>query len=102
MTRQHTTYRRLARRLRPAPERFAAAAALQSPGLLLQLQAADEHAEEDPTDPSPVRGDTGAALLLVAAVALALLSVLTGIALWLALFESGFDPVAATSLCPAR
>jgi hypothetical protein len=46
MTRQHTTYRRLARRLRPAPERFAAAAALQSPGLLLQLQAA----EEDPSD----------------------------------------------------
>jgi hypothetical protein len=77
MTRQHTTYRRLARRLarrlRPAPERFAAAAALQSPGLLLQLQAADEHAEEDPSNPSPVRGDTGAALLLVAAVAPALL-----------------------------
>ena len=57
MTRQHITHRRLARqlvrRLRPAPERFAAAAALQNPGLLLQLQAADEHAEEEPSDPSP-------------------------------------------------
>jgi Na+/H+ antiporter NhaA len=85
MTRQHSTYRglarRLVRRLRPAPERFAAAAAerfaaaaaVQSPGLLLQLQAADERAEEEPSDPSPVRGETGAALLLVAAVALALL-----------------------------
>jgi Na+/H+ antiporter NhaA len=82
MTRQHTTTRRLARqlvrRLRPAPERFAAAAAVQSPGLLLQLQAADEHAEEEPSHPSPTigaaaRGETGAALLLVAAVALALL-----------------------------
>ena len=45
MTRQHPTsrrlVRRLVRRLRPAPERFAAAAALQNPGLLLQLQAAD-------------------------------------------------------------
>jgi hypothetical protein len=34
--------------------------------------------------------------------ALTPLSVLIGIALWLALFESGFDPVAATSRCPAR
>ena len=40
MTRQHTTPRRLVRRLRPSPERFAAAAAVQDPGLLLQLQAA--------------------------------------------------------------
>ena len=30
----------LVRRLRPSPERFAAAAAVQDPGLLLQLQAA--------------------------------------------------------------
>jgi hypothetical protein len=49
MTRQHTTprrpIRRLARRLRPSPERFAAAAALQSPGLLLQLRAADDRGE---------------------------------------------------------
>jgi hypothetical protein len=52
MTRQHQTPRRLVRRLRPAPERFAAAAALQNPGLLLQLQAAHEHAEE-PSDPPP-------------------------------------------------
>jgi Na+/H+ antiporter NhaA len=73
MTRQHTTPRHLVRRLRPAPERFAAAAALQNPGLLLQLQASDEHAEEEPSGPSPVSGETGAALLLVAAVALALL-----------------------------
>jgi Na+/H+ antiporter NhaA len=89
MTRQHPTPRRLVRRLRPAPERFAAAAALQNPGLLLQLQAADEHAEEPsdpPQSPSPrrrrrgvrpsiggvLRGETGGALLLVAAVALAL------------------------------
>ena len=90
MTRQDPTPRRLARRLRPAPERFAAAAALQNPGLLLQLQAADEHAEEPsgpPPLPSPrrrrrgvrptivgaLRGETGGALLLVAAVAVALL-----------------------------
>ena len=59
MTRQHPTPRRLVRRLRPAPERFAAAAALQNPGLLLQLQAADEHAEEPsglaPTSLCPAR-----------------------------------------------
>ena len=59
MTRQHPTPRRLVRRLRPAPERFAAAAALQNPGLLLQLQAADEHAEKPsglaPTSVCPAR-----------------------------------------------
>ena len=54
MTGQHPTSRRLVRRLRPAPERFAAAAALENPGLLLQLQAADERAEE-PSDPPPSR-----------------------------------------------
>ena len=54
MTGQHPTSRRLVRRLRPAPERFAAAAALQSPGLMLQLQAADERADE-PSDPPPAR-----------------------------------------------
>ena len=54
MTGQHPTSRRLVRRLRPAPERFAAAAALQNPGLLLQLQAADERADE-PSDPPPAR-----------------------------------------------
>jgi hypothetical protein len=40
MTRQHPTPSRLIRRLRPSPERFAAAAAVQDPGLLLRLQAA--------------------------------------------------------------
>ena len=66
MTRQHPTsrrlVRRLVRRLRPAPERFAAAAALQNPGLLLQLQAADEHAEEPsgpPPSPTPLRWRSG-------------------------------------------
>jgi hypothetical protein len=54
MTRQHATRSSIVRRLRPAPERFAAAAALQSPGLLLQLRAADEHAEQ-PSDPRPSR-----------------------------------------------
>ena len=39
MTSKHTT-RSLIRRLRPSPERFAAAAAVQDPSLLLQLQAA--------------------------------------------------------------
>jgi hypothetical protein len=39
MTRQHPTVRTLLRRLRPAPERFAAAAALQDPSLLMQAQA---------------------------------------------------------------
>jgi hypothetical protein len=50
MTRQHNTPRRLVRRLRPSPERFAAAAAAQDPGLMLRLQAAHEDAEE-PSDP---------------------------------------------------
>jgi hypothetical protein len=55
MTRQHPTPRRLVRRLRPAPERFAAAAALQNPGLLLQLQAADEPSGLAPTSLCPAR-----------------------------------------------
>jgi hypothetical protein len=53
MTRQHATPRRPVRRLRPAPERFAAAAALQNPGLLLQLRADADHADGEPSDPSP-------------------------------------------------
>ena len=39
MTRTHHTLTSLVRRLRPAPERFAAAAALHDPNLLLQLRA---------------------------------------------------------------
>jgi hypothetical protein len=44
MNRQHYTPSRLVRRLWPSPERFAAAAAVYDPGLLLRLQAAREHA----------------------------------------------------------
>jgi hypothetical protein len=40
MIRQRLVPRRLVRRLRPSPERFAAAAALHDPNLLLQLRAA--------------------------------------------------------------
>jgi hypothetical protein len=40
MTRQHPTLSSVVRRLRPSPERFAAAAAWQDPTLLMQLQAA--------------------------------------------------------------
>jgi hypothetical protein len=40
MTRQHPRFTSFVRRLRPAPERFAAAAALYDPNLLLQLRAA--------------------------------------------------------------
>jgi hypothetical protein len=39
MTRTYRTVMSLVRRLRPAPERFAAAAALHDPNLLLQLRA---------------------------------------------------------------
>jgi hypothetical protein len=72
---RETAFTTLARRLRIAPERFAAAAALQDPNLLLQLRAARSDGEE----PAPRRrrptltGETGGALLLVAAVVLALL-----------------------------
>jgi hypothetical protein len=40
MTREHATPKSLVRRLRPAPERLAAAAAVYDPSLLLRLQAA--------------------------------------------------------------
>jgi hypothetical protein len=40
MTRQHPTLIRLLRKLRPAPERFAAAAAVYDPSLLLYLRSA--------------------------------------------------------------
>jgi hypothetical protein len=58
MTRQHATRSSIVRRLQPAPERFAAAAALQSPGLLLQLQAARSDADRptnSPTSPAPAQ-----------------------------------------------
>jgi Na+/H+ antiporter NhaA len=86
MTRQHPNLSSVVRRLRLAPDRFAPAAAVQDPNLLLRLQAARSHREQ-PADPPrsrrPLRalssfrvaltGETGGALLLVAAVALALL-----------------------------
>jgi hypothetical protein len=58
MTRQDATRSSIVRRLRPAPERFAAAAALQSPGLLLQLRAARSDADrptDPPTSPAPAQ-----------------------------------------------
>ena len=39
MSHQHPALHRLVRRLRPSPERFAAAAATQDAGLLLALRA---------------------------------------------------------------
>jgi Na+/H+ antiporter NhaA len=111
----------MARRLlRPSPDAFAAAAALYDPRPLLERQATRPRRDR-PSGPTSIRraltGEGGAALLLAMAVALALLlsmravaarqfrargdsahvltplSVLTGVALWLALFESGIDPV---------
>ena len=57
--------------LRPSPERFAAAAAVQEPSLLLQLRAAQprDGAADRPVRAAPA-GESGGALLLVAAVAL--------------------------------
>ncbi len=76
MTRKHSAARNLIRRLRPSPERLAAAAALQDPSLLMQLQATQEHGERPPRRrraiPAAIRGETGGALLLVAAIVLAL------------------------------
>jgi hypothetical protein len=53
MTRQHPTAKNLLRRLRPAPERFAAAAALQDPSLLMQAQAARPRRSSRPAATSP-------------------------------------------------
>ena len=80
MTRHDANLGRLARLLRPSPERFAAAAALQDPSLLLRLQAEHAHDERPlrrrrgllESIRAAIAGETGAALLLVAAVALAL------------------------------
>jgi hypothetical protein len=52
MARQHSLPVSVARRLRPSPERFAAADAPQDPNLLLQLQAARSHGER-PAGPAP-------------------------------------------------
>ena len=74
MARQYPTLISFARRLRPDPERFAAAAAPQDPSLLLHLGA---HTAPKPMRPAPTRralkGETSAALLLVAAVVVSLL-----------------------------
>jgi hypothetical protein len=51
MTRQHPTRSSIARRLPLSPDRFAAAAALQDPNLLLQLQAAQSHGERATNPP---------------------------------------------------
>jgi hypothetical protein len=51
MARQHPTRSSVVRRLLLSPERLAAAAALQDPNLLLQLQAARSHDERPATAP---------------------------------------------------
>jgi hypothetical protein len=48
MARHRTTVTSLVSRLRPSPERFAAAGALQDPNPLLQYQAARPHEERPP------------------------------------------------------
>jgi Na+/H+ antiporter NhaA len=82
MARQHRISTSVVRRLRLSPDRFAAAAAVQDPNLVLQLQAARSHDERPARRPRrrsglriprALAGETGGALLLVAAVALALL-----------------------------
>jgi Na+/H+ antiporter NhaA len=76
MTRQHRSS--IVRRLRPSPERLAAAAAAYDPGPMLQLQAARSRGErtDAPRRAGGLRrglsGETGGAWLLVAAIALAL------------------------------
>jgi hypothetical protein len=54
MTRQHPNLSSVVRRFRLAPDRLAAAAALQDPNLLLRLQAARSHREK-PADPRGAR-----------------------------------------------
>jgi Na+/H+ antiporter NhaA len=60
------------RHLRPSPERFAAAAALYDPSPMLRLQSTQPR-EQRPARRPALSAETGAALLLVGAVALALL-----------------------------
>ncbi|MEN3281121.1 MAG: hypothetical protein V7607_2261 [Solirubrobacteraceae bacterium] len=52
MSRHHTTVKSLARRLRPTPTDFAAAAALNDPGLLVRAQAAQQKQQRAATSPS--------------------------------------------------
>ena len=52
MTRKHRTHPGVLRRLRPSPDRFAAAAALQD-RLLLGLQAAQSQGERPASPPPP-------------------------------------------------
>jgi Na+/H+ antiporter NhaA len=76
MTRKHPTLRSFVRRLRPSPERFAAAAAPHDPSLLLRLQEVQAESSPPPRRSSlrgVPAGETGGAVLLAAAVALALL-----------------------------
>ena len=53
MTRKHRTHPGVLRGLRPSPDRFAAAAALQDPALLLGLQAAQSQGERPASPPPP-------------------------------------------------
>jgi hypothetical protein len=62
MTRRSRTFKRLARLLRPSPARFAAAAALHDPGLLLALQAARADGERRDAPARGARRRRGATL----------------------------------------
>ena len=76
MARRHTTLTRIAQALRPDPSRFAAAGALQDPSLLMRAQAQEERVARTPRFTAlrgALRAESGGALLLIAAIALALL-----------------------------
>jgi hypothetical protein len=70
MTRRRDIPISIARHLRLSADRFAAAAAVQSPGLMLELQVAESD-DEEPSDPpqSPRRTVPLAPLPAVAALA---------------------------------
>ena len=72
MARLHTRPHRLLRRLRPSTESLAAAAAVYDPSLLLQWKARQSRRKRHGATRAPLSGETGAALLLVAAVFVAL------------------------------
>jgi hypothetical protein len=68
-----TTHRSILSLLRPSPERFAAAAAFYDPTPMLALRAHAERPQRQPRRTRPsLPGETGNALLLMAAVAAAL------------------------------
>jgi hypothetical protein len=69
----HENLARIARRLRPSAERFAAAGAVQDPSLLMQARAGRRPVPPARRERPQIAGEMGAALLLAAAVALALL-----------------------------